>query len=178
MAQAGQQAAGAAVGAAIGAVAAGPMGAITGAQIGSSAVGAVQSAVAGSSQDMMDRAALKLNLEQARLNAAEKSSAVARNFRKSLASQVAIASMRGGAGSLALQFGNESIQNYLQDKSAIEAGLQIAETKSDFALADLKAKKNVRNIKTFSNFAESTFNAFNFSGLLKGGGGAAKGAAK
>ena len=170
MAQAGQQAAGAAVGAAIGAFAGGPVGAVAGAQIGAASVGAIQSKFAGDTQGMLDEAALNLNLEQARLSAAEKSAALARNFRKSLASQVAIASMRGGAGSLVAQFGAESYQNFIQDNKAIEAGLNIAEAQGKIGRAQLKADANTRDIKALSSFATSSFDAVNFSNLLKGGG--------
>lgn len=172
MAQASQQAAGAAVGAAIGFVvtAGNPAGAIMGGQLGAAGVGAVQSKFAGDTQGDIDEAALNLNLEQARLSAAEKSAALARNFRKSLASQIAIASMRGGAGSLVAQFGSESFQNYMEDKSAIEAGLAVSETQGSIGKAKLKADANTRDIKSFGNFASSSFDAVNFSNLLKGSG--------
>jgi len=170
MSQAGQQAAGAAVGATVGGFIGGPARAIMGAQIGAAGVGAFQSKSAGDNQGMLDEAALRLNMEQARLTAAERSSALARKFRKSLASQVAIASMRGGSGSLVAQFGSESFQNFLEDQGAIDRGLAVAERQGDIAGAELKAKANTRDTKTAGNFASSAFDAVNFSGLLKGSG--------
>ena len=168
MSQAGQQAAGAAVGAAVGAVAGGPPGAIAGASLGASAVGAGQSFFAGEDQNTIDQAALKLNVEQARLSASEKSAVLARNFRKSLASQVAIASMRGGAGSLAAQFGAESYQNFLQDQKSIDVGLNVSETQAKIADANARAIRNTSEIKTGTTFGSSALNAVNVSGLLKG----------
>lgn len=170
MSQAGQQAAGAAVGAAVGAVAGGPVGAVMGAQIGGATVAAGQSYFAGQEQGMLDDAALKMNMAQARLNAAEKSAVLARNFRKSLASQVAVAAMRGGTGSLVAQFGIEDYQNYMQDQKAIESGLKIAETQGAIGEAQNKADANTRDIKVFKDFTSSVGDAVNFSNLLKGKG--------
>ena len=169
MSQAGQQAAGAAVGAAVGFVATGfnPAGAAAGAGIGAAAVGALQSKSAGDTQGELDEATLNLNMEQARLSAAEKSAVLARNFRKSLASQVAIAGMRGGAGSLVAQFGAESFQNYMEDKTAIEAGLEVSEAQGKLSTAQLGADATVRDMKTVTAFASSASKAINFSDLLK-----------
>jgi len=170
MSQAGQQAAGAAVGAAIGAVAGGPAGAVAGASIGAGVVGAGQSYFAGQEQGLLDKAALETNLAQARASAAEKSAVLASNFRKSLASQVAIAGMRGGAGSLVAQFGIEDFQNFMQDQKAIELGLKVSETQGKIGEAQNKADANTRNIKTAKDFASTTLDAVNFSNLLKGKG--------
>ena len=169
--QAAGQAAGTAIGAAIGTYVGGPVGGVVGAQIGSSAVGSIQSFTAGDTQTEIEEAALETNRAQARESAAERSAVLAGKFRKALATQVSIASMRGGSGSLALQFGRESMENYLADKDAIARGLQISETQSKIAEAEIDANANARHLKALSNFTTSAFSSINFSNLLKGTGG-------
>ena len=166
MAQASGQAAGLAVGAAVGSLL-GPVGTYAGAAIGVGAAGFLQQSSANKTQGQLDEAALNLNMEQARLKAAEQSSMLARNFRKALASQVAVASMRGGAGSIAAQFGSESYQNYMEDKSAIESGLAVSEAQGKLSSAQLSADKNTRDLKALSNFTSTAFSGVNFSNLLK-----------
>lgn len=168
MSQAGQQAAGAAVGAAIGAFAGGPAGAAAGMSIGAGIVGSIQGIVGSSQQSTIDDAALQLNITQARSKAAEQASVLASNFRKSLASQVAIAGMRGGAGSLVAQFGAESYQNYTEDKKSIEAGLAVSEASERIKTAENIADRNTRETKIASNLLSSTTNSINFNNLLKG----------
>lgn len=170
MSQAGQQAAGAAVGAAVGFAAGGPAGAFAGASIGAAGVGALQAHDASETQGIMDEAALKVNMAQARQTAAERSALLARNFRKSLASQVAIASMRGGSGSLVAQFGTEAFQNFIEDQGAIEAGLDVAETQGKLSSAQIDANKETRDLKALGKFSSTAFDAVNFSNLLKSGG--------
>lgn len=170
MSQAAGQAAGAAVGAAVGGVLGGPAGAFAGASIGAGGVGFLQQRSAGQTQGMLDSAALQLNAEQARTQAAERSAALARTFRKSLASQMALATMRGGAGSLAAQFGVESFQNYMEDRKAIESGLAVSESSTKIGEATNKAKANERDLRAVSNFASTAFSGVNFSNLLKSGG--------
>lgn len=166
MAAAAGQAAGLAVGAAVGAIAGGPAGATAGAQIGVAGAGFLQQRKAGQVQDTLDTAALRLNQEQARTVAAEKSAIHAANFRKALASTVAFASLRGGAGSVARQFGQESVKSFLEDQKAIESGLQISEAQTDISRANLSAKSTARNITNLSRFAQSAFSGVNLN-LLK-----------
>lgn len=168
MANVSGQAAGMAVGAAVGSLF-GPLGTAAGASIGSGAAGYFQQSSANKTQGQLDEAALNLNMEQARLKASEQSSTLARNFRKALASQVAVASMRGGSGSLAAQFGRESYQNYLEDKSAIDAGLAVSEAQGKLSGAQIEADKQTRDLKALSNFTSTAFSGVNFSNLLNKG---------
>lgn len=166
MAAAAGQAAGLAVGAAVGAIAGGPAGATAGAQIGVAGAGFLQQRKAGKTQETLDRTSLRLNQEQARTAAAEKSAIHARNFRKALASTVAFASLRGGSGSVARQFGQESFKNFLEDQQALQAGLEISEAQTAISQANLSAKSNARNITNLSRFAQSAFGGVNLN-LLK-----------
>lgn len=151
MANSAGQAAGLAIGAAIGSFF-GPAGALAGASIGSAGAGYLEEQSAGKTQGVLDSAALRLNMEQARLKAAETSATHAENFRQALAHQVALASMRGGSGSLVAQFGNQAYKEYVEDRKAIDRGLAITEAQGKLSGAELTAKGVSRDINAFSRF--------------------------
>src|SRR6188508_2101607 len=91
---------------------------------GATYIGSKQAA---GTQNIIDQAAIELNQEQARLQSAEAALANAGSFRKALASQVALASLRGGSGSVMRQFGAESYSNFLQDQEAIKRGVRLSD---------------------------------------------------
>lgn len=163
MAAAAGQAAGMAVGAAVGSFAGQP---VAGAAIGSSIAGGLQQRESGRIQDVLDDAALRLNQEQARVQAAEKSAVHARQFRQALATQVALASFRSGGGSIARQVGAESLSNFLQDQEAIQTGLDISETQGAIQKANLSANTAARDIKIVTRTAAKGFEGLNLN-LLK-----------
>jgi len=164
------QAAGLAVGAAVGAIAGtllgGPAGALAGASIGSGAAGFFFEEKAGREQGAIDQASLNLNREQARLKAAETSSIHASNFRSALASQLSVASMRGGSGSVAAQFGQTSFSNFLRDQEAIQTGLDISEIQGDISQAGLSAKQSARDLTALARFTQTAASGINLN-LLK-----------
>lgn len=164
MAAAAGQAAGMAVGAAVGSVVGQP---VAGAAVGSSVAGGLQQKSAGKTQEILDEAALRLNQQQARTNAAEKQAIHARNFRQSLASQIALASFRGGGGSVARQFGTEAIRNFLDDQKAIEAGVELADVQGQFERANLSAKQSARDLNIITNAAKTGFEGLNLNLLNK-----------
>ncbi len=130
---------------------------------------------AASNQLKIDEAGIELQREQSRLQAAEAGQQHAVGFRKALASQVALASMRGGAGSVVRQFGSESYSNFLNDQEAIKRGVRLADLQSTHAYAQAYANRSASNLRATSQFATSTLNAWNLSGIGQGGG--AKGGA-
>jgi hypothetical protein len=156
------QAAGLAVGAAVGSIIPG-VGTIAGAAIGSATAGFIGETSANSIQTTLDQATLNLNREQARLKAAETAAIHASNFRQALASQVSIASMRGGSGSVAAQFGQASYENFLRDQKAIEAGLTISEAQSDITQAGITAKKESRDLIAATRFAQNALTGVNLN---------------
>ena len=165
MAAAAGQAAGLAVGAAVGSIVPG-IGTVAGAAIGSAAAGFFGETTAGKIQGTLDQAALNLNREQARLKAAETAAIHASNFRQALASQVSLASMRGGSGSLTAQFGQESFSNFLRDQKAIELGLQVSEAQGDITQAGLSAAQSKRDLAAATRFGQTAFSGINLN-LLK-----------
>ena len=140
------QAAGLAVGAAVGSVIAPGVGTLAGASIGGSLGGFYDSYTASGTQHKIDTAAIKLNQAQYHAKAAEAAATHAANFRQALASQVAISSMRGGSGSLAVQFGNQAYQTFAQDQKAIEAGVKVADVQSQLSEADATARRDATRI--------------------------------
>lgn len=169
MAAAGGQAAGLAVGAAVGSLLGGPAGALAGAQIGAAGFGFLQQREGARTQQMLDTATLKLQQEQARLKAAEQSSIHAGQFRQALASQMALASMRGGAGSLATQFGAQAYQTFMQDQKAIERGLMTAETAGKIREAEITARRSSADLKAYTRLFSSATEGINLNLFHKRG---------
>lgn len=161
------QAAGLAVGAAVGFVIGGPGGAALGASIVGGGVGYYQQTDASKTQYRLDTAALELNQEQARLRSAETSAQHATEFRKALASQIAVASMRGGTGSVVAQFGFESFGGFLRDQEAIKRGLLISETQAGFGRAQALASREARDLSAASTYAKNVTDAVNLNILKK-----------
>lgn len=139
------------------------------------AFAAASTAVAGASyiaqnraaknQFIIDEAGIELSRENARLQAAEQGAIHATGFRKALASQVALSSLRGGAGSVTRQFTSESYGNFLQDQEAIKRGVRLSEIQSLHALAQASANKSAANIKGLTQFATTSLNAWSQAGL-------------
>ncbi len=55
----------------------------------------------------------------------------------------------------------------MEDKTAIEAGLEVSEAQGKLSTAQLGADATVRDMKTVTAFASSASKAINFSDLLK-----------
>lgn len=152
------QSAAVAIGAAVGSVTG--VGAIAGAAVGSSIGGFIGETIGGRIQGGLDQAALDLNRAQAREQAAERSAIHATNFRQALASQVSLASMRGGSGSLIAQFGQQAFRSFEQDQRAIELGLGVSEAKGEISQAGLSADQ-VRRDLTATTRLGTSLNAIN-----------------
>lgn len=139
------QAAGLAVGAAVGSIVPG-VGTIAGAAVGGSIGGFYDSYTASGTQHKIDVAAIKLNQAQYHAKAASAAATHADNFRQALASQVALSSMRGGSGSLGIQFGNQAYRTFAEDQKAIEAGVKVADVQSKIGEADATGRRDSSRI--------------------------------
>lgn len=124
-------------------------------------------------QYKIDEAGIELQREQSRLQAAEAGAQHATGFRKALASQVALASMRGGAGSVLRQFGSDSYSNFIKDQEAIKRGVRLADIQAVHNSAQAHANKYSSNVKGLTQFASTSLNAA-YSAYSMGGFGAAK----
>lgn len=164
MAAAAGQAAGLALGAAVGSLA-GPGGALAGAAIGSSAAGFFEKGHDDRTQAKLETAALRVNQEQARLKAAESASINASRFRGALASQMSLASMRGGSGSVARQFGQQAFETFLEDQRAINAGLALSEVQGNISGAEQFAKQAARQSRNITQFVSSSVGGIDLNKL-------------
>ncbi len=124
---------------------------------------------AAGTQRIIDEASIELQQEQFRLQAAETANQNATSFRKALASQVALASMRGGSGSVARQFGGEAYHNFLQDQESIKRGVRISDLNALHANAQSLANQSATNLRGLSQFATASLNAWNPSNFATGG---------
>ena len=140
------QAAGLAVGAAVGSIISPGAGMLIGASLGGSVGGFFDSNSASRAQHKLDTATIKLNQAAFHAKAADAAATHAANFRQALASQVALSGMRGGSGSLGVQFANQAYQTFAQDQAAIEAGVKVADVQSQIGLADTTARREASQI--------------------------------
>jgi hypothetical protein len=134
------------------------------------AFAAASTAVAGASylsqrsaaknQFTLDESAIELERERARLQAAEGAAIHASGFRKALASQVALSSLRGGAGSVTRQFTSESYGNFMKDQEAIKRGVRLSDIKALNELAGARGAKSAANIRGLTQFAGTALNSF------------------
>lgn len=127
------------------------------------AVGYFSERSAAKNQFKIDEAGIELRREQARLQAAETASSSALNFRKALASQVALASFRGGSGSLVRQFGAESYSNFAQDQAAIKRGERLIDVRAKNEYAQAAANKKARTLGAATKAIGTSLNSFNFN---------------
>lgn len=130
-------------------------------------LGYLSSRNAAKNQFMVDSAAIELNQEQARFKAAEAAQQNALSFRKALASQVALASMRGGAGSVVRQFGSESYSNFLQDQEAIKRGIRLNDASAQNQRAGAAGQKYASDLSALTRFAKSGLDAWNINDFSK-----------
>lgn len=160
MAQAAGQAAGMAVGAAVGTMVG--VGPIAGAAIGGSLAGGYQSYSLAEEQNRRQMQAINKQHEMARIQAAEQAAIHARKFRQTLASQMSLATMRGGAGSMGAQFGSQAMQSFEQDQEAIERGVQLADIQRNLSEADATARLKAAELGAIGNVI-SAFSSINLS---------------
>lgn len=157
------QAAGMAIGAAVGSYVAPGSGTVAGASIGASVGGLVGTLGNINTQRKLDTAALKLNQAQFQMRAADQAATHAANFRQSLASQVAISTMRGGSGSLATQFGNQAYRTFIEDQRAIELGAKVVDSQGKLGQADITARSNAQTTAAVTKTATSAFDSINLN---------------
>lgn len=156
------QASGLAVGAAVGSFF-GPAGMLIGGSIGSSAGGLFDTMGNLKIQKTLDTAALKLNQAQFHAKASAQGAMHAEQFRQALASQVALSTMRGGSGSLAIQFGQDAYRKFAEDQNAIQLGLKVADVQTQLGQADIDARTEAARSAAISTAAISAFDGLNLN---------------
>lgn len=115
-------------------------------------------------QSKLEQANLRLETEQAKLAGAETALASARDFRSSLASQLAISSLRSGAGgSLVRQFGSTSMANFLADQGALERKQKFIDLSSGMGSAGIKSQRFARDFSAIGSLLSSGLESINLN---------------
>jgi len=122
-------------------------------------------------QYTIDQAAIELQRQQSHFQAAEAANANAINYRKALASQVAIASMRGGSGSVVRQFGSESYGNFLRDQEAVKRGVRLTDVQALNQQAQARGERSLKTTNAAFRAIGSSLNAWNLNYLSSSKGG-------
>ena len=119
---------------------------------------------ASSKQEKLDKAINAAETERARLSGAETAMVASRDFRTALSSQLAIDSLRGGAGgSLAQTFGSQSIANFLSDQRSLESQQKFLGIRSDIKNAEIKNQRLARDVSSVGSLLSSYSGAINLN---------------
>ncbi len=123
---------------------------------------------ASAQQEKIDLAINSAETERAKLVGAETALTAAQDFRTSLASQLAISSLRGGAGgSISQQFGSKSISNFLADQKSLESQQKFLGIKSDLQRSEIKANRLSRDINSVGSLLKDVSGAVNLNDISK-----------
>lgn len=117
-----------------------------------SAYGYFEQRKANKTQSLLEESSLALEREQYRAQAQEQALSVASNFRQALASQLSLASIRGGAGSVVRQFGGSGLSSLNKDLLSVQRGISLNDIKSSSLLAQSRAGAAARNTSALVNF--------------------------
>ena len=115
-------------------------------------------------QEKLDIATLDAETQRAKLVAAEGAANQAKGFRNALSSQLALSSLRSGAGgSLVRQFGAESMSNFLQDQRAITSKQKFIDMSSDLRRSQIKSNRFSRDVSSIQSLLSGGIDAINFN---------------
>lgn len=134
----------------------------------SSAVSAGAGLFASSQQQKVDLSINSAETERAKLAGAETALTAAQDFRTALSSQLAISSLRGGAGgSMAQQFGSASIASFLSDQKSLESQQKFLGIKSDLQRSEIKSKRIARDINSVGSLLKGASDSVNLNDISK-----------
>lgn len=120
--------------------------------------------LASGKQAKLEQARIGLETEQAKLAGAETALQSARSFRSNLSSQLALSSLRSGAGgSLVRQFGSTSMANFLADQGALANKQKFIDISSGNLSAGVKAKKFSNDFSAIGSLLTGGVEAINFN---------------
>ena len=133
--------------------------------LASSTISTVGGLYFSSQQEKIDKAVNNAETERARLVGAETALTSARDFRTALSSQLAISSLRGGAsGSLAAQFGSQSVANFMADQRTLASNQKFIGIKSDLRGAEIQSQRFARDVNSVSSLIKAGSESLNMSG--------------
>lgn len=128
--------------------------AVIGAQATMAAASAYGQSKAASNQFMVDEATIGLEKAQGEYEIARTAAMESENFRRNLASQVSLASYRGGAG-VARQFAGQSFATFSKDLAAVERAYSMNDVRALNKTAQAQANKYTTGIGAITGFASS-----------------------
>lgn len=129
------------------------------------------SMIASGKQEKLDLAMINAETERAKLQATDQALVQAQTFRQALASQLAISSLRsGGGGSIARQFGAQSVANFLRDQNALQSTKNFIDIASKGNIATAKSQRLTRDFNAINNLINTGMGAINLSKTLPGTG--------
>lgn len=100
-------------------------------------------------QQRLETATIKADTEMAKLQTQERAYQTSQNFRKALASQLALSSLRGATGtSLTRQFAAESISNMLADQKSFDRRQRFLDTAAGMQRSQAKANRFARDFSS------------------------------
>lgn len=115
-------------------------------------------------QEKLDTMILKAETAQAKLAGAETALLAAKDFRSSLASQLALSSLRSGAGgSLVRQFGSESMANFLQDQGVLQNKQKYIDISSNLQQSQIRANRFSRDVSSIGSLLQGGLQAINLN---------------
>lgn len=133
--------------------------------LGISAASTGASLISSRGQQKVEMATIELEREQAKLAASEQAYQKSLDFRSALSSQLALASLRGGAG-LMTQFGSNAMANYLQDQKVLTNRARFIDISANMARATSKANRFTRDMSSIGQLASQGLNQINFNELM------------
>lgn len=121
--------------------------------------------LASQQQEKTELAFLDAQTERAKLAATDQALNESKTFRRALASQLALSSLRSGAGgSLVRQFGAESVSNFLKDQDVLNRRKEFIDVAAQSERSQIKSNRFNRDISAIGNLVKSGLNTVNFSG--------------
>ena len=119
-------------------------------------------------QEKSDLAFLAAETEQAKLSAADTALNQAQTFRRALASQLAISSLRSGSGgSLIRQFGANSISGFLKDQDVLGRRKDFIDLASSSNRAQIRGNRFARDVNSLGSLVGESLQSINFNKIQK-----------
>ena len=108
--------------------------------------------VSSMNQSKVDNALIKAETSRAKLIGSETALNATQTFRGALSSQLALSSLRGGAGgSMVRQFGASSMANFLQDQGALESRNKFLDVAEQLKTAGAKSSLFSKDVSNMSS---------------------------
>lgn len=117
-------------------------------------------------QQKVELSRIKTETEAAKLQATEEAFVGAQNFRQALSSQLALSSLRSGAGgSLVRQFGATSIANMFMDQANLKRKTQFIDMSANISRANASTARFSSGLSSIGGLLSQGLQAVNLSAM-------------